>query len=164
MKEAYSHGLPLRQAAREAQVSFIVNDRCDLALALEADGVHLGQDDFPLDLARSIMGTHSIIGISTHRAEQVDAATRGGANYLGFGPIFSTSTKPDHEPVVGIEGLHQARTRTHLPIFAIGGITIDIIPSLITAGADGVAVASAVLDATDVKNTIQGFLTNVAKP
>ena len=162
MKDAFSHGLPLRQAAREAQAGFIVNDRCDLALALEADGVHLGQKDLPLDLARSVMGAGSLIGISTHGPEQVEAATRGGANYLGFGPIFPTRTKDDHEPVVGIDALREVRARTHLPIFAIGGITIDTIPSLVAAGADGVAVASAILDATDVKKSLQGFLGHLA--
>ncbi|MEC4672876.1 MAG: thiamine phosphate synthase [Nitrospirota bacterium] len=161
MKAAYTHGLPLRKAAKEAQVQFIVNDRCDLALALEADGVHLGQDDLPLDLARSLMGAKPIIGISTHGPEQVEAATRGGANYLGFGPIFPTATKIDHEPVVGIDGLKQARARTNLPIFAIGGITIEAIPSLVAAGADGVAVASAILNATDVKRTLHDFLTRL---
>ena len=161
MKDAYAHGLPLRKAARETQVQFIVNDRCDLALALEADGVHLGQDDLPLALARSLMGPQPIIGISTHGPEQVEAATRGGANYLGFGPIFPTPTKIDHEPVVGIDGLKQSRARTHLPIFAIGGITIEAIPSLVAAGADGVAVASVVLNAQDVKNSLHDFLTHL---
>lgn len=158
MKEAYIHGLPVRQAAKEAHVQFIVNDRCDLALALEADGVHLGQDDLPLDLARSLMGSEAIIGISTHGPQQVDEATRGGADYLGFGPIFPTTTKIDHEPLVGIDGLKQARARTNLPIFAIGGITMDAIPSLVAAGADGVAVASGILNAKDVKTTLNGFL------
>jgi len=157
LKNAYLHGLPLRQAARTADVWFIVNDRCDLALALEADGVHLGQEDLPLRMARSLMGTQSIIGLSTHKPEQVENAQREGADYIGFGPIFSTSTKSAHDPVVGVKGLQQVRSQTSLPIFAIGGISHESIPSLIMAGADGVAVASGVLNARDIKIALQRF-------
>ena len=83
----------MREVAARTNVLFIVNDRCDLALAVEADGVHLGQDDLPLELARRIMGRHKIIGISTHRPEEVTQATRGGADYIGYGPLFPTTTK-----------------------------------------------------------------------
>ncbi len=138
---------------------FIVNDRCDLALALEADGVHLGQDDLPLECARRIMGEKKIIGISTHRPEEVEAAATGGADYIGFGPIFSTPTKADHEPVVGIAGLERVRSLTTLPIFAIGGITVDAIPAIQQAGGNGVAVASVVYHSANLEDTLRALVT-----
>jgi thiamine-phosphate pyrophosphorylase len=125
MKEAYAEALPLRKLAAELGVFFIVNDRCDLALAVDADGVHLGQGDLPLELARKVMGPDKLIGISTHNPDQVRAASAGKPDYLGFGPIFKPGSKQDHDPVVGIEGLRAIRPLTSLPIFAIGGITVD---------------------------------------
>ena len=154
---AYRQALPLRQTAADMQALFIVNDRCDLALAVEADGVHLGQDDLPLPLARSLMGPDKLIGISTHREADVQSAMAGGADYLGFGPIFSTASKRDHEPVVGLEGLRRIRTLTRLPIFAIGGITADKVAAVVEAGADGVAVISALAQASDVAAAVRTF-------
>jgi thiamine-phosphate pyrophosphorylase len=148
MKQAYAKALALRHVAAEWGMSFIVNDRCDLALAVEADGIHLGQTDLPLHLARKVVGK-MFIGISTHNPEQVRIATEEGADYLGFGPIFSTGTKVNHDPVVGIEGISGIRKLTTLPVFAIGGITPDSVPALRAAGANGVVVASAILDAVD---------------
>jgi len=160
MLDSYQKGMPLRTAAADVDAMFIVNDRCDLALALEADGVHLGQDDFPLELARQILGENKIIGISTHQTEQVVAATKGGADYLGFGPIFSTTTKADHEPVVGIAGLEQVRPLTTLPIFAIGGVTVDSVPAIQRAGGNGVAVASVVYDSANIEETLHQLVTH----
>lgn len=154
---AYRQASHLRQVAADVQALFIVNDRCDLALAIEADGVHLGQDDLPLPLARSLMGPDKLIGISTHREADVQSAIAGGADYLGFGPIFSTASKRDHEPVVGLEGLRRIRTLTRLPIFAIGGITADNVAVVVAAGADGVAVISALAQASDVAAAVRAF-------
>jgi thiamine-phosphate pyrophosphorylase len=156
--EAYRQALQLREAAAEAGALFLVNDRCDLALAVGADGVHLGQEDLPLAMARGILGPGTIIGISTHRADQVIEADRGGADYIGFGPIFPTASKADHEPVVGIEGLRAVRPLTRLPIFAIGGISVETVEAVINAGADGVAVISAVLGAADIAAAVRPFL------
>jgi thiamine-phosphate pyrophosphorylase len=156
---AYRRAVRLRQAAADAGAIFLVNDRCDVALAIEADGVHLGQEDLPLPHARAIMGPDKIIGISTHNPSQVHEASSGGADYLGFGPIFPTGTKPDHEAVVGVEGLRAIRPLTHLPVFAIGGITVETVEELAEAGADGVAVISAIAGAADVARTVQAFMT-----
>lgn len=164
MKAAYEEALPLRRAAQELGVLFIVNDRCDLALAVKADGVHLGQGDLPLDLARQVIGPDKLIGISTHSREQVAAATAGGPNYLGFGPIFTPGSKSDHEPVVGLEGLRAIRPLTTLPIFAIGGITADRTEEVIRAGADGVAVISAILKAPDISRAVTGFVSRFSTP
>jgi thiamine-phosphate pyrophosphorylase len=158
MKDAYVEALALRQAAAKAGVLFIVNDRCDLALAIDADGVHLGQGDLPLDLARKVMGSEKLIGISTHSLTQVRDATVGKPDYLGFGPIFTPGSKQDHDPVVGLEGLRSIRSLTPLPVFAIGGIQIDQVGAVVRAGANGVAVISAILKAPDVNHAVRSFL------
>jgi thiamine-phosphate pyrophosphorylase len=158
MKEAYTEALALRQAAAKAGALFIVNDRCDLALAVDADGVHLGQGDLPLDLARTVMGPDKLIGISTHNSDQVREAIAGKPDYLGFGPIFTPGSKQDHDPVVGLEGLRAMRSLTSLPVFAIGGIQIDRLGEVVLAGANGVAVISAILKAPDISHAVKTFL------
>ena len=164
MKDAYLEALVLRQAAAKAGVLFIVNDRCDLALAVDADGVHLGQEDLPLDLARKVMGPEKLIGISTHNPEQVREATVGKPDYLGVGPIFTPGSKQDHDPVVGLDGLRAMRGLTSLPIFAIGGIQIDQVREVMRAGADGIAVISAILKAPDISHAVTSFLGQIPGP
>jgi thiamine-phosphate pyrophosphorylase len=164
MKAAYTEALALRQAAAEAGVLFIVNDRCDLALAVDADGVHLGQEDLPLDLARKVMGPDKLIGISTHNLDQVREAGAGKPDYLGFGPIFKPGSKQDHDPVVGIEGLQAMRGLTSLPVFAIGGIQVDHVEEAMKTGADGVAVISAILRAADIRAAVRKFLAHMPTP
>jgi thiamine-phosphate pyrophosphorylase len=158
MKDAYVEALALRQAAAQAGVLFIVNDRCDLALAVDADGVHLGQGDLPLDLARKVMGQDKLIGISTHNPDQVLKAIAGKPDYLGFGPIFTPGSKQDHDPVVGLEGLRAILRLTSLPVFAIGGIQIDQVREVMRAGAKGVAVISGILKAPDISHAVKAFL------
>jgi thiamine-phosphate pyrophosphorylase len=164
MKDAYVEALALRQTAANAGVRFIVNDRCDLAMAVDADGVHLGQEDLPLGLARKIMGADKLIGISTHSAEQVQEATAGKPDYLGFGPIFKPGSKQDHDPVVGLEGLRAMRSLTSIPVFAIGGIQFDRVGAIISAGANGVAVISAILTAPDIRHAVREFLARMPSP
>jgi thiamine-phosphate pyrophosphorylase len=157
MKDAYLCARELRQVAAETQSLLIVNDRCDLAMAVNADGVHLGQDDLPLTYARTLLGPDKIIGLSTHSVAQVQAADRAKPDYVGFGPVFNTSTKADHDPVVGLRGLMAARALTALPMFAIGGITVETARDAMAAGADGVAVISAILKASDPASAIRHF-------
>ena len=157
MKEAYAQALALRQAATEVGAWLIINDRCDLALAVQADGVHLGQEDLPMADARQLLGSEKVIGLSTHTTEQVREAVILKPDYIGFGPIFSTSTKADHDPVVGLDGLQAARALTTLPMFAIGGITADSVGDIMAAGADGMAVISAILKAPDLDAAIRTF-------
>ena len=164
MRDAYAKALALRQAATDAGALLIVNDRCDLAMAVNADGVHLGQDDLPISYARRLMGPGKIIGLSTHNAAQVREAVTAQPDYVGFGPIFSTSTKADHDPVVGLEGLRAARALTSLPMFAIGGITAESLGEIMAAGADGVAVISAILKAPDLGAAIRAFQQHVPTP
>jgi thiamine-phosphate pyrophosphorylase len=164
MKEAYAEALLLRKVALDAGVTFIVNDRCDLALAVDADGVHLGQEDLPLDLARKVMGPDKLIGISTHNLNQVREATAGKPDYLGFGPIFKPGSKQDHDPVVGLEGLRAMRGLTWLPVFAIGGIQIDQAGEVTRTGANGVAIISAILKAPDISHAVKSFLAQMPGP
>jgi thiamine-phosphate pyrophosphorylase len=164
MKEAYAEALLLRKVALDAGLTFIVNDRCDLALAVDADGVHLGQEDLPLDLARKVMGPDKLIGISTHNLNQVREATAGKPDYLGFGPIFKPGSKQDHDPVVGLEGLRAMRGLTSLPVFAIGGIQIDQAGEVTRTGANGVAIISAILKAPDISHAVKSFLAQMPGP
>jgi thiamine-phosphate pyrophosphorylase len=141
---------PLRRRARELNVLFLVNDRCDLALAIDADGVHLGQSDLPYLKARQLLGGQKYIGLSTHNAGQVKEAEQLRPDYIGFGPIFTPASKTDHDPVVGVEGLTRVRALTSLPVFAIGGIQPQHVRPLMEAGANGIAVISAVCGAPDI--------------
>ena len=127
----------------------IINDRADIALACDADGVHLGQEDLPLHAARKIIG-QKLIGISTHDAGQAREAERGGADYIGFGPMFGTTTKATGHPARGLEMLRQIRAALKLPIVAIGGIKEENVESVWRAGADSAAIISDILGANDV--------------
>jgi thiamine-phosphate pyrophosphorylase len=162
-RDFYHHAERLRQAASEVGATFIVNDRCDVALAVEADGVHVGQGDLPLPLARTIMRPGRLIGVSTHTAAQVREATAGGADYVGFGPIFPTASKADHEPIVGLEGLREARRLTRLPMFAIGGMTIASAEGVMHTGADGIAVMSSIWTAADIAVAVHVFIERMAR-
>jgi thiamine-phosphate pyrophosphorylase len=150
MATALAEAEPLRSRARDLNVLFLVNDRCDLALAIDADGVHLGQSDLPYVHARRILGRQKCIGLSTHNAGQVKEADQLRPDYIGFGPIFTPGSKTDHDPVVGLEGLKHIRAMTSLPVFAIGGIQSQHVRPLIDAGANGIAVISAICGASDV--------------
>lgn len=132
-------------------VPFLVNDRADVAWALGADGVHLGQDDLPLPVARRLLGQGKIIGISVDTLDEALKAQEDGADYVSLGPIFPTSTKRDTGPVVGLEGLAKVRCGVQVPLVAIGGINQANAASVLAAGADTVAVIGAVVGAEDVR-------------
>lgn len=130
--------------------ALIVNDRADVAHLVDAAGVHLGQDDLPLDAARAILGPRRIIGTSTHTLAQLSVALRLGiADYVAYGPIFPTTSKARPDPVQGIDVLRQARVIATVPLVAIGGIGIDTIAAVRAAGADAVAVIGAIANAAD---------------
>ena len=140
-----------RRVCDEAGAALVVNDRVDIAIAVRADAVHLGQTDLPIADARRIAGDRLAIGISTHDVAQVRAAVAAGADYLGFGPIFETQTKANPDRVQGIEGLRAAvDVARGTPIVAIGGITPAHAPSLYGAGASAICAIGAVNDAPDV--------------
>ena len=142
----YSEAQAAIQIARSAGVKLIINDRVDIALALQADGVHLGQDDMPVDAARRVLGDRAVIGFSTHNLEQIREALRLPIDYLAFGPIFPTTSKPDPDPVAGLNQLKRACEMVlPMPVVAIGGINRSNATEVLKAGASGVAVISAVL-------------------
>ena len=158
----------LRQAraihalCRARGVLFIVNDRVDLALAAGADGAHVGQDDLPAEAARRLLGPGRILGVSTHTPDQVRAAEKAGANYVGFGPMFPTGTKDTGYAAQGLTALREARRATSLPILAIGGITLENVAGVIQAGATAPAVISAVVAAPDIAAAAAAFHRRVA--
>lgn len=141
----------IRGYADEMCKLFIVNDRVDVAMASGADGVHLGQTDLPLEEARRLMGDDAIIGVSVDNVAQAIAAEEGGADYIGVGAIFKTSTKPDAQQGVGLGAIFEARQAVDIPVVAIGGINRGNIQDVIRAGADAAAVVSAVVAQEDVK-------------
>jgi thiamine-phosphate pyrophosphorylase len=144
--------------ARPHRAALIINDRLDIALAVGADGVHLGPHDLPLAEARRLLGPAAIIGASVSTAEEAQAAQEAGATYLGVGPIYPTSTKPDAGEAVGPARIAQIERTVSLPVLAIGGINRDNVGEAIRAGADGVAVISAVAEAQDMTGAVAALL------
>jgi thiamine-phosphate diphosphorylase len=145
-REFYSEAEEALRVARSCGVRLIINDRVDIALALSADGVHLGQDDLPPEAAREILGEQSIIGFSTHNVEQAIEAARLPVDYLAIGPIFETLSKENPDPVVGLDGLRRVRPAAgEIPLVAIGGISLEKLREVFAAGADSVAGISLLL-------------------
>ena len=159
---------PLRELVRDLRrcveyaaskgVTLIVNDRCDLVLASGAMGVHLGQDDLPPEAARAILGRGKIIGWSTHSRAQVANCRDLPVDYIGFGPVYATSSKENPLPVVGLQGLAQACKASPVPVVAIGGIGLEQVRAALQAGAASVAVISALMTATNLARQMQRFL------
>jgi len=150
-REIYETALRLARAIRAGGALFILNDHADIAAAVGADGVHLGQDDLPIAVARRILGPEALVGISTHSLEQAGAAAAAGADYIGFGPIYETKTK-DAGAALGLETLAAVASAVTIPVIAIGGITRDTICEVMRAGADGAAVISAICSAGDISS------------
>lgn len=149
-REFYRQAQDALHIARKRGVRIVINDRVDIAQALDADGVHLGQDDLPPEEARRILGGRALIGFSTHNLEQANRGSKLPVDYLAIGPIFATSSKANAHPVVGLEGLRQVRRIVgRLPLVAIGGITHENAPQVLDAGADCLAVISAVLSSPE---------------
>jgi thiamine-phosphate pyrophosphorylase len=151
----------LRRRSREAGALFIVNDRADLALALDADGLHLGQDDLPGAAGRRLLRPGMILGVSTHDAGQARRALADGADYIAVGSMFPTGTKPGFQ-LVGPDLIRRVRPEIAIPLVAIGGITEDNCEEVVSAGADAVAVISAVCAAADPETATRRFLERLA--
>lgn len=149
-RDFYFEGLKIRQFLRSRRIPLIINDRIDIALALEADGVHIGQDDMPLDMARKIIGPDKIIGVSVSDEAGARDAEAGGADYLGLSPIFVTATKPELTHQIGIAGISPIRRATRLPLVGIGSMNEKNAFEAVNAGLDGVAVVSGIVSQDDV--------------
>lgn len=157
---AYRAALPIAEICRERGVPFIVNDRIDLALALDADGVHIGQRDFPPEVARRILGPDKIIGLSCSTLDEVRAVDETLVDYLGLGPVFPTQTKTDAAPAMGLEQLAVCAAATSLPVVAIGGINVGRAPAVRLAGREkriGVAVVSAICAEPDPRRAAEAL-------
>lgn len=159
--EAFRTAMALRDITSEYGACLIVNDHADIAAAVGADGVHLGQEDLPVFEARKVLGREMIIGISTHSMDEARSAEAEGADYIGFGPVFHTETK-DVGPPKGIEELKKIRGSVGIPVVAIGGINLENCSSVFESGASAVAAASSVLSG-DIQNNACSFVNLVGK-
>ncbi len=151
--------------AKPRNAVIIINDRADIALAVKADGVHLGQDDLPPEAARRMLGDDAIIGFSTHNLKQAREAIQLPVDYIAFGPVFATSTKQNPDAIVGLETLRRVRDIVvDHPLVAIGGITLENAEEVLNAGADSVAVISAILrDPARITERMAGFTAALSK-
>jgi thiamine-phosphate pyrophosphorylase len=147
----------IQALCRRHNARFIVNDRVELALAAEADGAHVGQDDLPAEAARRLLGPNRILGVSTHDRAQAEAALRAGADYIGFGPMYGTGTKETGYTPRGLAFLAEIRAAVPVPILAIGGITLENVADIIRAGATAPAVISAIVGARDIAAATAAF-------
>lgn len=162
-REFYSEAEEALKVARARGAKLIINDRADIALAVGADGVHLGQDDVPPSAARALLGEGAVVGFSTHSVAQAIAAARMPVDYVAVGPVFETKSKEKPDPQVGLEGLRRVREAVgaSVKLVAIGGVTRENAPSVLAAGADSVAVISALLrpeDPSEITRLTRDFL------
>ncbi len=147
-REFYELALLLKKIL-PAEIALVITDRLDIALAAKADGVHLGQEDLPVEAARELLGPEAIIGLSINNLDQLKEAAKLPVDYLAISPIFPTPTKTDTAPPWGLEGLAEARKLTERPLVAIGGLNESNVSQVVAAGADGIAVVSAICAAED---------------
>jgi thiamine-phosphate pyrophosphorylase len=165
-REFYREAAAALQVARDHNARLIINDRVDIALALKADGVHLGQTDIPAGAARRLLGTEAIIGFSTHNIAQARLATALPVDYLAFGPVFPTLTKENPDPVAGLVALWEVGTiKGSLPLVAIGGITLANVHDVLKAGADAAAmIAELIADPAKIVENMSKMLTLTSTP
>jgi thiamine-phosphate pyrophosphorylase len=151
----YDEAMALRKICRGSL--FLINDRVDIAMAVDADGVHLGQDDLPLLVARSLLGPYKVIGVTVHSVAEARRAKTLGADYLGVSPIYATQTKPDAGPPAGLELIRRIKAAVELPLVAIGGIHLGNASEVVRAGADALCAISAVVTSNDAGAEIRKF-------
>ena len=154
-REMYDEALRLREICRD--LTFLINDRIDIALAVDADGVHLGQSDMPCTAARKLLGREKVIGVTVHNLSEALEAERLGADYLGVSPIFKTATKTDAGKPAGITLIEEIRQQVDIPLIAIGGIDHSNAPAVVRAGAHGLCAISCVVASDDVASQIKRF-------
>ena len=159
-KEFLDKAVKLRELTRKYDVKFIINDRVDIAMLCDADGVHVGQSDISADKVRKLLGPDKIIGVSARTVEEARTAQERGADYLGVGAMFTTTTKLDAK-AVSIERLMEIKEKVNLPIVAIGGLSLNNIEMLKQCNIDGYAVVSAILKAEDIKNECEKWIDTI---
>jgi thiamine-phosphate pyrophosphorylase len=146
-RDFFQLAMAMKKQLEKTNVPLIINDRVDVAIAVDADGVHVGQTDLPCAVAREMIGPEKILGVSINTFEQIEEVHKLNINYLSLSPVFPTPTKPDTTPAFGIEGLKKARQMTSRPLMTIGGINKTNLKDIVDAGMDGVAVVSAICSA-----------------
>lgn len=156
-RQMYEEAMRLREICRDSGSIFLINDRVDIALATEADGVHLGQSDMPCLAARKLLGQERIIGVTVHSLAEALQAESMGADYLGVSPIFQTATKPDAGKPAGIRLIEELRAQVEIPLIAIGGINHSNAGEVVRAGADGLCAISCVVAKENVRDEILKF-------
>lgn len=162
-KDILELALKLSAFLRKKDVPLIINDRVDIAFSSDAAGVHLGQQDLPIRFARKILGKNKLIGISVNTVEEALEAEDLGADYLGVGPVFPTSTKEETRPLLGVKGFKAIRGKVKIPVLAIGGISAENAGEVMAAGADGIAVISAILGEKNIRKATGRLLEAIIK-
>ena len=157
-RDLYNLASSLKKVVKEKKVLFLINDRIDIALAVDADGVHLGSGDLPIKVARKLLGRNKIIGLTVRDLSQALKAQREGADYVSLGPIFSTRIKKNLPPPRGLKVITQIKKNIKIPLIAVGGINSNNLARVLRAGADGVAVASAVNRVVNIRKAIEDLL------
>jgi len=160
-REMYQEAKAIREITKDKGTILIINDRIDIALAVNADGVHIGQDDMPFEIAKEILGADKIMGLTVHNVEEAILAEKLGADYLGVSPIFSTTTKKDAGKPAGLELIKKIRENVKTPLVAIGGINYDNVDEVLKAGSRNVAVISAIITKDDVENECKKFIRKI---
>lgn len=156
-RQFLDEALVLKTLLQPLGVPLIINDRVDIALAVGADGVHLGQTDMPICHARRLLGPSCLIGISAESVEHAIEAEQQGADYIGISPVFSTPTKTDTAPALGLEGIRRIREQVRIPLVGIGGINLTNARQVLAAGADGIAVVSAIMAAESPRQAAEAI-------
>ncbi|NWF75927.1 MAG: thiamine phosphate synthase [Nitrospirae bacterium] len=158
VKEVFEMALWLRNLTREYEAKLFINDRADVALAVNADGIHLSQNSIPVDAVKKITKNNLLIGVSTHNIEEAINAEKAGADFITFGPIYQTTSKPEYKNTTGVDIIRDLKMHISIKILAIGGIKPDKVKEVIDAGADGIALISAILASKNIHETTQEFM------
>ncbi len=161
IRELLALAFELRKITRDFNARLFINDRVDVAVAVDADGVHLGHESMPVSAVRKIVGRDMMIGVSTHNVYEARDAEAGGADFITFGPIFSVPSKIKHGAPVGVEAIRTVKKHVRIPVFALGGIKTDTVMQVLQGGADGIAMISAVLAAPDIKQAAADVVSKI---
>ena len=162
IRELLALARELRSITRGFGAKLFINDRVDVAVAVDADGVHLGTQSMPPEGARKVVGRGMLIGVSTHSLDEAKAAEAGGADFITYGPIFETPSKANHGSPVGIDAIKYIKSGVGIPIYALGGIKSGVIGQILASGAYGISMISAILDAADIKKAAEIIIHEIA--
>lgn len=160
-KQMFQEAKEIKELCQKNKVIFLINDRLDIALAVDADGVHIGQDDIPYNTARKLLGKNKIIGVTVHDLKESIDAEKKGADYIGLSPIFETSTKADAGKACGTGMIKDTVKKIKIPIVAIGGINKSNIGEVLKSGAKNVAIISAILTMDNVEQVVKNFIRKI---